>query len=122
MDNAVFDDITFMEQFNQAQEAAQVSNLIEPRAIAAFYDESSNLVVIRLKSGSIFSFPPDIAQGLAGATAKDLASIEITFSGDALYWENLDADFSVPDLLMGIFGSKKWMAKLQEEWSKTQAS
>ena len=122
MDNAVFDDITFMEQFNQAQEAAQVANLIEPRAIAAFYDESSNLVVIRLKSGSIFSFPPDIAQGLAGATAKDLASIEITFSGDALYWENLDADFSVPDLLMGIFGSKKWMAQLQEEWSKTQAS
>lgn len=122
MDNVVFDERTFMEQFNQAQETAQIANLNEPRAIAAFYDEINNLVVIRLKSGSIFSFPPDIAQGLTGATAKDLASIEITFSGDALHWENLDADLSVPDLLMGIFGSKKWMAKLQEEWSKTQAS
>ena len=111
-----------MEQFNQAQEAAQFANLHEPRAIAAFYDEINHLIVIRLKSGSIFSFPPDIAQGLAGATAKDLASIEITLSGDALHWENLDADLSVPDLLMGVFGSKQWMAKLQEEWSKTQAS
>lgn len=122
MDNVMSDERTFMEQFNQAQEAAQIANLNEPRAIAAFYDEINHLVVIRLKSGSIFSFPPDIAQGLAGAMAKDLASIEITFSGDALHWENLDADLSVPDLLRGIFGSKKWMAKLQEKWSKTQAS
>lgn len=122
MDNNIFDDVTFMEQFNQAQEAAQAANLIEPRAVAAFYDETSNLVVIRLRSGSIFSFPPDIAQGLAGASTKDLVFIQITPSGDALHWENLDADLSVPDLLMGIFGSKKWMAKLQKQWLANQAS
>lgn len=43
-----------MEQFNQAQSAAQSANLSEPRAIAAFYDEINNSVVMRLSGGVLF--------------------------------------------------------------------
>ena len=31
---------------------------------------------------------------------------------DALDWEELDADFTVPGLVVGLFGTKPWMARL----------
>ena len=106
----------FEAQFAGAQAAEVAASLTEPRAIAAYYDEKAALIVICLKSGAAFSFPPNIAQGLAGAEAADLAKVEVTPAGDGLHWEVLDADFTVKGLLSGIFGSKRWMAELQERW------
>jgi len=57
-------------------------------------------------------FPAELAQGLAGASPKDLADVRITPSGEGLRWPSLDADFSLPNLLAGEFGSKRWMATL----------
>ncbi len=76
-------------------------------------------------------FPAELAQGLGGASPKDLAEVEVTPSGAGLRWSNLDADFSLPNLLAGEFGSKKWMARLgrnhmrvvrKEEPSKARSS
>jgi hypothetical protein len=50
---------------------------------------------------------------LAGASPKDLAEVEVTPSGDGLHWEKLDADFSVPALLAGVFGTEAWMAHIK---------
>jgi hypothetical protein len=50
---------------------------------------------------------------LAGASPKDVADVEVTPSGDGLHWEKLDADFSVPALLAGVFGTEAWMAKIK---------
>ncbi len=69
----------------------------------------NKLMVIQLKSGATFSFPPSIAQGLSEASAEDLAAVEITPSGVGLRWELLDADLLVPNLLAGTFGSKSWI-------------
>jgi hypothetical protein len=66
-----------------------------------------------LKSGAIYSFPPELAQGLAGASPEDLAEVEVTPSGDGLHFLKLDADFSVPALLAGVFGTPAWMARIQ---------
>ncbi len=93
----------------KAREAATIANAVEPRAESAYYDQSSDSevllrsplalpqasadrIVINLKSGATFSFPPEIAQGLAGASPEDLAEVEVTPSGDGLHWEKLDAD------------------------------
>ena len=112
----------FVQALDRARRAATSANAMEPRAVSAVYDGASHLVVIRLKSGATFTFPPDIAQGLSGASAQDLANVEITPSGDALHWEALDADLSVPDLLMGVFGSKSWMRRLHQQWIQEQVS
>ena len=110
----------------KAREAAIIANAVEPRAESAYYDQSSDSeallrsadrIVINLKSGATFSFPPDLAQSLAGASPEDLAEVEVTPSGDGLHWEKLDADFSVPALLTGVFGTKAWMIQI-----KTNAS
>jgi hypothetical protein len=112
----LIDDTQFLEQYQRAVAAANQVSATEPRVVAAYYDAVNHLIVIRLNSGASFSFPPDIAQGLAGASTEDLSAVEITPSGTGLHWENLDADFSVSGLLSGCFGTKTWMTKLQETW------
>lgn len=120
MARQTLDDGNFVKELEKARATAAFANATEPRATAAYYDASNQLIAIRLKSGATFSFPPDIAQGLAGASTQELAEVEITPSGDALHWEKLDADFSVPGLLMGVFGSKIWMAELHRRWTQEQ--
>jgi general stress protein YciG len=60
----------------------------------------------------MFAFPPAIAQGLRDATPEQLAAVELEGNGYALHWEELDADFTVPGLLAGRLGSKRWMSEL----------
>ncbi len=112
-DALAVDDAMLDKQIEQARKAADMANATEPRAIAAYYDATNDLVVIRLKSGAVFSFPPKIAQGLTEASPEALSAVEVTPFGDALHWESLDADLHVPALLAGIFGTRSWMAQMQ---------
>jgi len=118
----VIDDVQFLEQYQRAVEASNQAKATEPQALSVHYDDINRLIVIRLNSGALFSFPPDIAQGLAGASPEDLAAVEITPSRTGLHWERLDADFSISGLLSGCFGDKIWVAKLQECWLDQPAS
>jgi hypothetical protein len=81
------------------------------RALDVHYDRRHNRIVIDLDNEMQLSFPPKAAEGLAGASAKDLSEIEISPSGLGLHWPRLDADLYVPALVKGITGSKKWMAE-----------
>ena len=87
--------------------------LAEPRAAAARYDAATGRVVIDLTNGCLFAFPARALQGLAQATDADLAAVEVTGGGHGLHWEALDADFTVPGLLMGLFGTRAWVAREQ---------
>lgn len=79
--------------------------------VAVRYDRRSSRVIVSLNTGVEVRFPPDLAEGLAGASPKDLATIEISPAGLGLHWPKLDADVYVPALLQGVFGSKHWMAR-----------
>ncbi|HJU17858.1 MAG TPA: DUF2442 domain-containing protein [Stellaceae bacterium] len=79
-------------------------------AVAARYDRRASRIVVRLNTGLELSFPPALAEGLAGATPEDLSEIEITPAGLGLHWPKLDTDLYIPALLQGVFGSRKWMA------------
>ncbi len=82
----------------------------EPRAVSARYDHERGRIAIDLSTGADVSFPPDKLQGLAGATAAELAEIEISPAGFDLHFPRLDVDFTLAGLLAGAFGSRKWMA------------
>jgi Protein of unknown function (DUF3532). len=84
----------------------------EPRAKSARYDAVSRQIVVELTNGCTFIFPADLAQGLKGATDEQLAEVAILGRGYGLHWETLDADLSIPALVMGIFGSHAWMREL----------
>lgn len=100
------------EEIEVARERGRIAALTEPRAKAARYDRKTGHVVIELKNGSIFTFPAALAQGLGDATPDELAQVTIVGDGFALHWENLDEGFTVPGLLAGIFGTRKYMASL----------
>jgi hypothetical protein len=82
----------------------------EPRAASARYDRRTRRMVVELTNGCSFVFPPRALQGLARASEAALADVEILGLGHALHWPRLDADFTVPGLLMGVFGTRAWMA------------
>ncbi|QDZ40686.1 DUF2442 domain-containing protein [Euhalothece natronophila Z-M001] len=88
---------------------------LERCAIVAKYDPQRNQIFIKFTDGVEFSFPPQLGQGLQNATAEQLSEVEITPSGQGLHWEMLDADLSIPDLLRGVYGNKKWMSELKQK-------
>lgn len=97
-------------QIEAALEKGRSARKSEPRAVKAWFDEAERKVAVELANGVIFSFPPEVAEGLAGASASDLRGVEVLGNGHALHWEALDADFSVPNLVNGLFGTSRWMA------------
>jgi predicted transcriptional regulator len=79
-------------------------------AVSARYDRRRARIVVALSTGVEIAFPPRLAEGLAAASADDLADIEVSPAGLGLHWPKLDADLYVPALLEGVTGSKRWMA------------
>ncbi len=84
--------------------------LTEPSAARARYERRTGRVVVDLTNGCSFTFPARSLQGLQKASDAELAEVEILGAGYGLHWETLDADFTVPGLLMGGFGTRRWMA------------
>ncbi|MEG4275832.1 MULTISPECIES: DUF2442 domain-containing protein [unclassified Microcoleus] len=98
------------EQIAQAKQAWKTAEATETRAESVQYNQSEDLIVIKLKNGVIFCFPPKLAQGLEGASPEQLADVWLPHSGNSVHWETLDVDFGIPELVAGIFGTKSWMA------------
>lgn len=84
----------------------------EPLALSVRYDRRRKRIVIELNNGCTFMFPPELAQGLAGASAAALSDVRVLGPGTALAWDTLDTHFSITGLLAGRFGNDAWMAAL----------
>jgi hypothetical protein len=98
--------------YERATKAGEVRLARQPRAARAHYDARKARLVVELTNGVILMLPPKLLQGLEGASAAQLAKVEITPLGAGLHWEALDADLGVSELAAGIFGSKAWMSEL----------
>lgn len=114
-------------EIRKAKRAGLLADKTEPRAIAVKYDRKSDRVIVDLRSGVSFMFPTSLTEGLADASSDELAQVKVLADGFAIFWESIDVVLSVPDLLMGVFGSKTWMAKVYSEigrkgGSKTSAA
>ena len=82
----------------------------EPRAATVRYYARMDRVVVELTNGCTFAFPPRLAQGLETATADQLSEVEVLGLGYGLHWEGLDVDLSLPGLMAGLFGTRRFMA------------
>jgi hypothetical protein len=98
------------DQIKEARAAARARMKAGPRAVAARYDRRRSRVTVSLDSGVELAFPPDWAEGLAGASPAELSHVEISPTGLGLHWPRRDADLYLPALINGIFGSPRWMA------------
>jgi len=96
--------------YEMANQRAEILKKAFPRAVSAHYDRVSGQIVVDLSSKLTVSFAPRDAQGLETARASQLEPIEVSPSGFGLHFPKLDADIYVPGLLEGFLGSRKWMA------------
>ena len=115
MANWKLDAKAIKQQIADAKERTRKADAVEPRAKTAAYDANANRIVVTLDNGADFSFFASSVPELATANAKDIAQIEISPSGRTLRWKALDADLSLPGLMLGVFGSKMWMAQLGQK-------
>lgn len=114
-------DAEFDKQFKLAKQAG-LAALNEPRAKSAKYSRARRQVVVELTNGCTFMFPVDVAQGLVGASDSELSDVEVLGSGFGLHWEKLDADLSIPSLVVGLFGSQAWMRELARRGGASTSS
>jgi hypothetical protein len=108
---------TFTQEYEESKQSAADGDEVEPRAESARYDRRAHRVVVKLRSGASFVFPPELAEGLAGASPDELADVQVTPSRAGLRWPNLDVDYSLPQLLAGVFGTRSWMRALKRRAS-----
>lgn len=76
----------------EAAQARSDKRLRSPRAENAHYDADRNRVIVQLSTGIEVGILPSMVEGLADATAADLAQIEVEAFGLGLHFPGVDAD------------------------------
>ena len=74
------------------------------RARAARYDPDTERVMIELAGGVLFGVPLAQFRAIKNAAASALRLVEVLAAGNILHWESLDADYSVPALVLAAIG------------------
>lgn len=103
-------DREFEKEYRAATKLGEHLDKTEPRAVHAEYDAAKGVVMVQLRSGCWFGFPPQMHWCLRDATPDQLAKVEILW-GEALHWEELDADISVPGLIFDLLDAPAWWAR-----------
>ncbi len=101
-----------LSQIQAARKRARRLRAAEPTAKTASYHRSTRHLAIELTNGSSFRLPTKLIPWLRNVSAKQLAEVEVSPSGEGLHWESADIDLSVPGLLQQIFGTTSWMRQL----------
>jgi hypothetical protein len=119
------DDAGFERQNEQAIREAREADRIEPRANTAAYDPRKGLVLVELRSGFAFGFPPARVPGLESATAHELSAVRISPSGDGIIWDELDVQASLTGIMATALNLREWaprfMGQIRSE-AKAKAS
>lgn len=93
-----------------------------PRAVSAYYNAALGRIFIDLSTGFSIAFDPQNTKGLDHAPAAKIKMIEISPSGQGIYFPSLDFDLYLPSLLDGALGSRSYMAaRLGKIGGKTQS-
>jgi hypothetical protein len=99
-----------LRQIEAARESDRIADLTEPRAREVFYDESTGRIVVELKLGCSFAFPPSMYPELEGRTPQELARVEPSPSGEGLHWDEIDVHLSTASVLVAILGPSMFRA------------
>ena len=93
-----------------------------PKAVAAVYRAADDAVIITLATGVQVAIPRKLLQGLQDATPRQLAGIEIEGPGTGLHWSALDVDHYIPDVLAGVFGTRRWMSEIGRRGGRVRSA
>lgn len=106
------------QQFEEATKRGRETLLASPKAKTVSYNAKSKRIVIELENGVSAIIPVGLIEVLQNASNEQINDVEIAVEGLYLRWTSLDEDLFVPNLLQGVFGTRKWMDSLKEHLSK----
>lgn len=92
------------------------------RALSAWYDRRAGRIMMELTSGFVFGFPPKAIRALERATPEQLSAVTLSPGGSALHWEELDADLSVPGLVLSSIDRSDQLSELARVAGRTRSS
>lgn len=92
------------------------------RALSAWYDRRAGRIMMELTSGFVFGFPPKAIRALARATPEQLSAVTLSPGGSGLHWEELDADLSVPGLVLSSIDRSDQLSELARVAGRTRSS
>ena len=99
------------------EEAAEVRARIrrerpaEPRAVSARFDAPTGRVLVELNNGCVFGFPAWMVPGTSRATPQELEKVSVQAHGEAVAFEELNADTNVNGLILEVLHVRDWAAK-----------
>jgi predicted TPR repeat methyltransferase len=102
-------------EIDAAIEQARRFEKYDRRAVRASYSALTDRISLRLENSVTYNIPRRLLQGLSDADSKDISKIELLGNGTGLYWPTLDVAHLVSGLLAGVYGSAKWMERLELE-------
>ena len=71
-----------------------------------------NVLIIGLSNHRRLVLPVEDLEGLEHATHAQLMNYELLGRGTGVCFPALDADFYLPALIEGVYGTRRWMAEL----------
>lgn len=102
----------FRRQFKEALERGREALRSPTRIVGASYNERTGLIETDFANGFRVAFPPMAVKGLEGASARQLRTLKVDAGGEALIWDELNADVAVLGLLVGAFGRTPFFKEL----------
>lgn len=105
---------TLNQQHVQAERRGNQQRKIEAQAYSTWYNRQTNEIVVKLKNGITFLVPAPLLQDLAEATPEEIAQVQLGPRGASIYWDNLNVHFGLSELIGGFFGTRTWMAQLEQ--------
>lgn len=94
-----------------AQATTSGSALVAEGGLArsAHYDQARQALCITLLNGASVAIPAHLIEILRDAPTDARGRVEVAGVGYGLHWPDLDLDLSIPALLSGIFGTRRWL-------------
>lgn len=110
-------------EFEAIAARTAAGNAFRPRAVSVSFLPERHRIWIEMNNGLEVTFDPTRHQELIDASPEQLAEVEISGRGSAIYFPRLDASIYIPGLLEGLTGTKRWMAQqLGREGGKAKSA
>jgi hypothetical protein len=106
------------QDFIKAKELGKKELAELPKIIKLSLDKQNRRLVFDLTNSVTLIVPADLLQGLQNASENDLTAVEFWDEGLMVYWKNLDVAFQTASLLLGIFGTKRWLSEINSRNGK----
>ena len=100
--NVLLTDAEIRAQIPAARARAAMERRTGLRAKTVRYDRKSGRIVLELTSGYLLGIPATSLHQLSTAGSGELAEVELSPDGGAIRFPRLDADYSVPALVLSM--------------------